>query len=188
MTTTSIIAETLASNPEATSILSVLITAILWRVQSIGPKRAVFYDQFRRAAARLLNWPLKRWLGFPLLRDKTGREDESIATVDVGRDELLAALWKAGFRWNPVSRVKYRRLEDGRRQYALSVSHTEDVDSLWQQDVHIFPNANGPGYLILGHWEPAPTDPEAHLGGENQTAGDPERIVRDALDEAGIRY
>jgi hypothetical protein len=188
MTATTDIAEIVVSNPEATSILGLIITGILWQVQSIGPKRAVFYDRIRRAAARLLNWPLKRWLSFPTLRDKTGRDDEVIATVDVGRGELLAALWTAGFRWNPVSRVKYRTLEDGRRQYALSVSHTETVNSLWQQDVHIFPSADGPGYDILGHWEPSPTDPEAHLGGEDQEAGDPERIVRDALDEAGIRY
>jgi len=180
--------DSLISVPRVAVIVGLAMTGYLMLRGGIGPKQTVQYDRFRRAGARLLHPILNRVRGIPLLRDKTGRQDEAIAVVDAGRGELLRALFDAGFGWNPVSRVKFRDLSDGRRQFALSLSYVESVDAEFQQDVHIFPSPGSRGYDVYGHWEPSVTEPDAHLGGEHQQPGDPERIVRDALDEAGLEY
>lgn len=40
-------------------------------------------------------------------------------------------------------------------------------------------------YQLRGHWEASVTDPDAHVGGE-QEPGDPTGRVREALQAAGI--
>jgi hypothetical protein len=169
--------------------LATALTALVVVVSALGPRTARALDRVRRPLWRLLHplavraevlYPFSDRRGRPLLRDKTGAEAEHIATVDLGLAELLRVLWATGFRWNPLSTVKFRDV-DGRRQFALSVVWRDGVDAAWQQDVHIFPARDGAGFDVLGHWEPSVTRPAAHTGGDEQIAGDPERVVRRAL-------
>jgi len=178
------LAEIILSNPTLVSALAAVLAAVVWHVRGIGPRQALALDRGRRTLWRLLH-PLASRLGRPLLRDKTDADAEFIATVNADRRALLDALWRHGFRWNPTSTVKYRRV-DGDRQFALSVVHRRRFDADWQQDVHIF-NARE-GWAVLGHWEPSVVDPTDHVGGGQQVPGDPESIVREALDDGNIQY
>jgi len=171
------LADLILADPTLVSALAALLGAVLWLVRGLGPRQAVVLDAGRRALWRLLH-PLASRLGRPLLRDKTDRRDELIASVDVDRRALLRVLWRHGFRWNPTSTVKFRRV-DGDRQFALSVVHRRRFDADWQQDVHIFRTREG--WDVLGHWEPSVTDPTDHVGGGEQRPGDPEGVVREAL-------
>jgi hypothetical protein len=176
------LADLILADPTLVSALAALLGAVLWLVRGLGPRQAVVLDAGRRALWRLLH-PLASRLGRPLLRDKTDRRDEFIASVDADRRALLRVLWRHGFRWNVTSTVKYRRV-DGDRQFALSVVHRKRFDADWQQDVHIFRNADN-GWDVYGHWEPSVTDPTDHVGGGQQVAGDPEGVVRGALATVG---
>lgn len=175
--------DSILSDPTVVSLLAATLLALVWYVRGIGPRQAVALDRLRRPLWRVLD-PLARRVGRPLLIDKTDRDDEDICHVAADRRALLAALWEHGFAWNPLSMVKYRDV-DGRRQYALSVVHRESPSSPSQQDVHIFPGPRG-GWDVYGHSEPSVTDPADHVAGGQQVSGDPEGVVRAALETAGI--
>ncbi|WP_436933706.1 hypothetical protein [Halovenus marina] len=181
------LAETILNDPRLVSILGAVLLALVLALRDVGPRRAIALDRLRRALWRLLDPVVRRPpIGRRLLTDVSERRDEYIATVDVGLLALLRALWDAGLRWNPLSTVKFRTHPDGRRQYGLSVVYRDSAGAGWQQDVHIFPAADGDGYDVLGHYEPSVTDPDAHVGGDQQVSGDPHEIVADALQSAGI--
>jgi len=177
--------EQILDQPALVLVLGIVIELLLQYVRGIGYRRAYAYGQLRRVVWPLAH-PLLRRLGRPALRDKTDADAEYICSVDVAIFTLLRALWKSGFRWNPISTLKYRAV-DGRRQYAFSVAWLASTDAAYQQDVHIFRRPGG-GWDLLGHWEPSPSDPDAHVGGDDQEPGDPERAVRDALVAAGIEF
>jgi len=179
------LAEIILSNPTLVSALAALLGAVLWHVRGIGPRQALALDRGRRALWRLLH-PLASRLGRPLLRDKTDADAEFIATVNADRRALLDALWRHGFRWNPTSTLKLRRI-NGETQYAFSAALRPSPSSEYQQDIHIFPSSNG-SYDVYGHWEPSVVDPTDHVGGGQQVPGDPESIVREALDDGNIQY
>jgi hypothetical protein len=188
------LAEIILDQPVLVFVLSIVLETIIQAVRGIGYRRAYGYHRLRRVVWPLLD-PLARresimisllgrtimlpMPGRPLLRDKTGRDDEHIATVDVGIMTLLKALWKYGFRWNPLSTLKYI-VVDGSRQHGMSVVYYES-DSGLQQDVHIF-RVDGQ-WRILGHREPDPTNPGEHVGGDEQVPGDPHGHVAAVLDD-----
>ena len=177
------LAQDLLQNPVVVLLLGVVLESIIQSTKGIGPRRAWAYHHVRRVVWPLAH-PLFKRRGRPLIWDKTDADDEYVATVDVGMVALLKALWSGGFRWNPLSMLKYREF-DGTRQYGMSVvKYSGDG---WQQDVHIFRNPNG-GLDLLGHWEPAPTDPDDHVGGDEQEDGDPQGYLRDVLVSEEIGY
>lgn len=167
-------------------LLVPILLVIVWHVRGVGPRRALAYEGLRWIGWTLLD-PLARRRGRPLLRDKTDAHRECIATVRCSRVVLLKALWAQGFRWNPLSMVKYRDPPEGRRQYGVSIAYRETIESDWQQDVHIFPAASG-GWAIYGHWEPSVTDAADHVDGDEQVPGDPEGVVRAALVRGRIDF
>jgi hypothetical protein len=191
--------ETILDQPALVVGLSIVLALIIQHVRGIGYRRAYAYAQLRRVVWPLLD-PLARrgsatislsgrtvtlpMPGRPLLRDKTGRDDEHIATVDVSIMALLKALWAYGFRWNPLSTLKYI-VVDGSRQYGMSVVYYKP-DSGLQQDVHIV--RVGGEWRLLGHREPDPASPGEHVGGDEQVPGDPGGHVAAALSSAGISY
>jgi len=174
------LAEGILSNPALVALLAIVLMVVAQFVREVGPREAMVYDRFRRVLWRTLDRPLTK-LGRPLLSDKSNADDEYIVTVDGSLVGLLRTLWGAGFRWNPTSTVKFRRV-DGTRRFALSVVYRDSVDAEDQQDVHIFRNSDGT-LDVYGHYEPSVTDPVDHIGGDEQVPGDPKEIVVDALGE-----
>lgn len=172
------LAETILTNPVLTALLAIVLLAIAHYVRGVGPRETILLDRFRRVLWRTLDDVVSRH-GRPLLTDKTNADAEFITTVDGDLLTLLRALWSVGFRWNPLSTVKYRRV-DGTRRFALSVVYRDTVDAEDQQDVHVFRNGDGT-FDVYGHYEPSVTNPADHVGADAQVPGDPKNIVTDAL-------
>lgn len=163
-----------------TALLAVLIVLILYYLRGVGPRQALYLSQLRRLIIPKLD---KRFSDDirQLTIDKTDNQKEYICTYRGSQLDLLIALWKYGFRWNPVSMVKYIRMNEDKK-YAMSVVYRQNIDSERQQDIHIFPNKE-----IWGHYEDSVTDPEEHLDASNQVPGDPKNILHNALKIYGIK-
>lgn len=182
--------ETILSNPIGVALLTIgLILAVAY-LRRVGPRQAIALEQLRNIVQPLAERRLKDKVR-KLTRPK-GLPDESeeyVASVSAGLLRVAKVLWKAGFRWNPISTKKFRILEDGSKQYAvLSVALRESVVAESQLHVYIFPSVSGEGYDLYAHREANNTDPEAHSGGKELVPGDTDGELRDALAHAGIGY
>lgn len=171
----------LLTNPLVVVPLSIILAGLLVYLRDVGPQQARRLERIRRFA-----WPrLDHVVGSPrpLVRDKTD-SDEVICTVEVDLDQVAAALWDAGYRWNPLSTKKYR-VVDGQRQYAaLSVAWRSSITAATQHHVYLF--ATDAGVAVWGHQEANVTDVDDHDGGDELVPGDDDgRAVR-ALRDAGL--
>jgi hypothetical protein len=180
------LANQILSDPVAVSLLTIALIVILLAVRYYvdNVRQAREYERLRVRLFRLLD-PLARKRGRPLIRDKTGSGDY-IVTADASVGEVTAALWDAGYRWNPTSQVKYRVRHGGREFASLEVAYRDSPVADTQHDVYLF----GAGGVVdvYGHREANVTDPTDHVGGDEQVTGDPTGRVRDALARAGISY
>lgn len=182
--------DTILDNPVASAALTVVLIVAVAYIREIGPRRAIVGETVRRVVQPLADRALGNRVR-TLTREKAApsASDEYIVSVssDVGVLELARALWKFGYRWNPISTKKYR-VVDGRRQYAiLSVALRDGVLADDQHHVYVFRGADGK-LDIYGHREANVTHVNEHEGGDEQAAGDPDGVLRDALARSGIGF
>lgn len=168
--------EVLTDRPELLAIAAVVL-------------RALFAAQSR------LSWPeyrtahgLKRWV-FPVLQrtapvlswvnEKGGRDDrEFIATMSDDTRPVALRLDKAGGNLHLLNSVKRRSGDHGD---PLSMAHVVFAhDDGTQTEAFGFANDDGTSDWYAHH-EPDPSRVLAHLGGEQQSDGDPRGVVRAAL-------
>lgn len=153
--------------------------------------RALFAAQAR------LSWPeyrtahgLKRWV-FPILQrrapvlswvnEKGDRSDaEFVATVDAHPRAVASHLDATGGHLHLLNSVKRRPVEHGD---PLSLAHVVFVhDDGTQTEAFGFANDDGSSDWYAHH-EPDPSRVLAHLGGDQQSDGDPRGVVGAALAE-----
>lgn len=144
-------------------------------------------NQIRRAAWPPLD-PIGRRLDRPLLKQK--HRDEYVCSVWCTEKELRNALAIGGYAVNPAATLKYMA-EDGERVYELgSWAYRWPPLGKWQYHVYYFP-AEGPGrrYHLHQHHEISwMWDPVMHMTNAKQTEGDPDGVLRDALDNHDVGY
>ena len=180
-------ADQILSDPVAVSLLTIALIAVLLLVRYYvdNVRQAREYERLRVRLFRLLD-PLARSRGRPLIRDKTGSGD-AILTAEASVDKVAQALWEYGeYRWNPTSQVKYRVRNGGRQFASLELAARKSPVADSQHDVYLF--GEGGVTDVWGHREANVTDPNDHVGGDEQVSGDPHGRVRDALARAGISY
>ncbi len=178
------VVETLLSNPVVTSALAALFLVLVYVLRGVPLWLARALEHFRRPLWQWLH-PLFARFDRPLLRDKTG-SDDAIATCDTSVRAVARALWRADYRWNPLSTKKYRRTTGSRQWTALSLVYRETLRAEQQHHVYLF---GGSGEVdVYGHREASVTDPGDHEGGDEMVSGDPAGRVRDALADADIPH
>jgi len=167
----------LASNPELLALVAVVARAALaWQ-------RGLSWSEYRTAHG------IKRWV-FPVLQrrvpvlswvnEKGGRSDAEYLGTEADRVRAVAKrLTAAGGHLHLVNSVKRRPDTHGD---PLSMAHVvfRHTDGT-QTEAFLFHNADATTDLYA-HFEPDPTRPLAHLGGESQSDGDPRGVVSEALD------
>lgn len=105
-----------------------------------------------------------RW-NRPLVRDKSDADAEHVATIKADLCEFEQALHANGFERAVLSTLKR---VDGRYEVAAWAHHADG----WQTHVYVF--RFGSDLHIYAHREPSYlSNPDAHEGGAQQTAGDP---------------
>jgi len=166
----------LASNPELLALVAVVARAALaWQ-------RGLSWSEYRTAHG------IKRWV-FPVLQrrvpvlswvnEKGGRDDaEFLGTHDADVRAVAGQLTSAGGHLHLVNSVKRRPATHGDPLSAAHVvfRHTDGT----QTEAYLFANADGTTD-VYAHFEPDPTRPLAHLGGDQQSDGDVRGVVTDAL-------
>lgn len=175
------VAQLLTENPlAATAIGAVVVRAALaWQ-------RQLSWPEYRTAHG------LKRWV-FPLLQrrapviswvnDKGGRTDaEYLDTLDADVRAIAGRLTDAGGNLHLLASVKRRPTDHGD---ALSLAHVVFLhDDGTQTEAYLFRNDDGTTDAY-SHHEPDPARLLAHLGGDNQSDGDPRGVVTEALAQDG---
>lgn len=176
-------------------LLFVLGGAVLARAASrVGPRRARKLEPLRSRVWRALH-PLSGPVGkrIPptgeprdLVREKDS--DEYVATVSCSQKKLEKALYKNGWRWNPISTKKWRAHSSGKQYSKNSWVYRSSLFAPRQLHVYIFENEDG-SLDIYVHQEPNfVSQPRAHGKAEKLVAGDPnDRIAADCK-EYDIEY
>lgn len=168
--------------PVASALLSLaLVLLALWQL-SLGPS-ADWTNRVRRRLWPRLD-PLTRPLGRPLVNEKS--REEYVATVDV--DELEVAV-DAIYSPNLASTLKYVELPDGTRAYEVgSWVYRPRLFGKWQHHCYIFKAARGGSYHVHHHKEINYVySPPGHTGRE-AIEGDPDDVLADVLEAAGVDH
>lgn len=113
-----------------------------------------------------------------LVNEKGGREDaEFITTAKQSPRKTVSELRKAGGTLHLIATIKRRPAEYGDPLTRAHVIFTEGND---QTEAYLFKNSDGTTD-VYAHYEPSPSTPLEHLGGDQQDDGDPKGVVRAAL-------
>jgi len=176
----------LLSNAVVVSLLVGILAALALLASFVRPSWATRLEEARGRVWRALD-PIVRRPIRPLVRDKT-KHREYVLTVECSLGELQQALFDYGFSYNPISTKKFRRNLKGDREWTVGTWVYRDTLFSAEQhhpyifavpshglDVHMHREAN-----LVRH-------PVEHVYG-NRDRGDPDDVLRDALDEAGIGY
>lgn len=108
----------------------------------------------------------------PLIRDKTGHDDELICYTTLPIPEIRERLVTKGFKPHPVSTLKYLATGSERIYESLSMAYHETIFASHQTHTYIFDL--GDTRAIYSHREYSITRPVKHQNAkEHQTPGDP---------------
>lgn len=127
-----------------------------------------------------------------LIREKGG---EYVFSVSCSEEELVQALSRYGYKYNPISTLKF--IEDnGRLSWEQgSMAYRESFSSYWMNHAYWFEaSENGYTFHISHHRErnylDLPNGPSEHTsrGDDFYTKGDPDNHLRKALHESDIDF
>jgi hypothetical protein len=167
------------------TVLSVLgrILGAIRSLTGIFGSEHDWIERVRSSVLRLVH-PVASRLGRPTVRAK-GPSDY-VCTVPTAV-ESLERVFEPVYQRNLLATKKYRERDESTQWAAGSWVHTETYDGDAQHHVYLF-SAPGGGTDIYGHREANVTEPARHQHGP-QVHGDPDGVLRDTLDEAGVdRY
>lgn len=163
------------------SLLAALLTAGSVIQARLGPE-SDWVEATRGNLFRAAN-PIMSRLGRPTVREK-GAADY-ICTADLG-EESFEEVVSPPYKRNLLA-TKKCRVVDGTKQWTRgSWAYKEDPTAPKQHHVYFFANLDGT-VDVYGHREDNVVDPQGHLHDE-QVHGDPNRRVRDLLDDAGVEW
>lgn len=173
-------------NPEASSVLGIVLFVAVAYLRTVKPREAMYWSRVKTAVIPLVENGLariSRGRVRPLTRDVTDHGDY-VTTAQASVFSVVVALFRAGYRWNPLSTVKFVR--DGedqkyRRWARIQLAHREGYGK--QHHVYVF--LTHEGVDVYGHYEDSVTDPDGHVDG-GRKRGDPYATVEDALANARI--
>jgi len=176
--------ETLLTDDRLVLALAAVLLGVAIASRYLRPRLARRLETVRGLVWRAVDGVARR-RGRPLIRDKTG-DGEYVTTIETTQHHLETALHGAGWRWNPLSTKKYRRV-NGERQWSIGTMVWRDgVLAARQLHCYYFYNSDG-GIDVYCHDEPsAIARPRAHVGGADQVAGDPDNRLREGLAAAEI--
>ena len=181
--------ELIFNDPLYSAILVIVLAVVgfLSRLY-VGPEDDWVEAYKRKWAIRLDPYVAQVWR--PLLIQK--HVGQYVATVDIDPDALERIAHQAGYIENDISNVKFRILPDGTRQYTVGQMKISEPNSARQWHLFIFPGHDGAGTDLYQHgetdWDPSEGgSPEAHLT-QPQVSGDPERVLRNALESQELPY
>jgi hypothetical protein len=167
---------------KATSLLSRLLAGVRSLTGFLTP-RDDWIEWVRGFLLRSVH-PLATRVGRPTIREK-GPADY-VCTVPIPAESLEQVLYPT-YRRNFLATKKYREPSGDRQWAAGSWVHTHTFDGKDQHHVYVFPAPDG-GTDVYAHREANVTDPDGHQHGP-QIPGDPDEILRDTLEDAGVeRY
>ena len=176
----------LLSNSAVVSLLVIILAALALLASLVRPFWATRLEQGRGRVWRALD-PIVRRPIRPLVRDKTGHH-EYVLTVDCDLDELQQALFDYGFSYNPISTKKCRRNLNGDQEWTVGTwVYRDTLFAAKQHHPYIFSLPRG-GLDVHMHREANLIRHPAKHVFDDQSAGDPDDVLREALDEAGIGY
>lgn len=181
-------AKKLLSNPYFDKLVETVSTYLDTFQRKLTPQDD-WVESVKRAVFVQVDPIFRKVFGRVIVRRK-GKRDYICSTIDATPDDVEVALDESGAARNLISTRKYRMLDEGTvQEWAVgSYRFVYGEDDEWQQHVYLFPGQNDYETAIYGHKEPNyEVDAKGHIS-EPQTHGDPDRKVRDALDEAGIEY
>jgi hypothetical protein len=161
--------------PILIAVVAILARAgLAWQRGLTWTEYRAIHGLRRRAFAALD--PTADDLGRSLVNEKGGRDDpEYLATVSGSVTDVVGVLRAGGATLHLLSTVKRR--PDG----SLSAAHLVWTHADGQQtEAYLFANDDGT-VGIYAHIEASVTDPENHVGGDEQRPGDPRGVVADAL-------
>lgn len=169
---------------ESWPVLAVLLGVILRA--GLAWQKGLTWPEYR-AIHRARRWVFIRLDGRTdgfdsWVNDKGGRGDpEFIATVDMGLKATAKRLKRDGGSYHVLSSIK-RRMVTRPEGSTYSDAHVIfDRPGGNQVEAYLFDNGDGTTDLY-SHVEPSPSNPADHLGGDKQTPGDSDDVVKDALE------
>lgn len=170
--------DAILSDPLLVTLLGIVLAGVVIWQRTLGWRTYRTLHGLKVLLAPLLN----RRTGLFILSRKGYRDDaEYLATIDRPVKQVWQGLVNAGGSPHLINSVKVRETPDNLRQY--SAGHVvwihEDGD---QTEAYLFANGDNTSD-VYSHHEPAVTDPDAHLGGD-QHDGDPHGVVTDALPDS----
>ena len=163
----------LVEHPELVVVLGLVMRAALaWQSE-------LSWYEYRtlHGLKRLAFPPLARFAPVSLINEKGGTDDaEYLQTRDESIRAVVSTLRQGGFELHLLCSLKRR--PDG----TLTAAHLiYRHDGGEQTEAFLFANDDG-STDVYAHHEPDPSRPLAHLGGANQSDGDPEGVVAQAFD------
>lgn len=180
------IADRIVSSPALASALVAVLTALVGLSKLAGPRTATALERTRGRVWRLLD-PAASRLGRPLVRDKTNHREYTL-TVDIPLLELLRALAQDGWAYNAVSTKKFRTPTGQPTQWSVATwVYRPSLRSKWQYHVYVFENPDGTLDVHMHKEVNLLYSPRGHVSGP-QHAGDVDRVLRDALEQADVGY
>jgi hypothetical protein len=170
-------------------LILILVSAGLLLRHVLGPEYNGRFQSFRRDVLVKFDPIARRLLERPLVTRK-GTE-EYVCTVEIQTDSLVDTLFRQGYILNPVSTLKVRGV-DGRQESVFTMKFSIE-DSERQLHAYGFRSVFGGGVDIYQHeeddWNPAEGGcADCHLDASDQIAGDPDGILRDALDAESVEW
>lgn len=119
------------------------------------------------------------------IREK-GKQDY-VYTAKHSPDTVEWALDNSSYQRNLLSTRKYRTHHSGGRQWAVGSYVYDDPNSVWQHHVYLFEHDDG--YTdIYAHRELSVREGMAHVTNTQQTHGDPNNRLKNALDASDLQY
>jgi len=157
----------------------VAILALVMRAGLAWQSELSWYEYRTLHGLKRLLFPrLEGRLPVGLVNEKGGREDaEFITTLSRTPRQVVSDLRAAGGTLHLIASVKRRPAEYGDPLTRAHIIFTEGND---QTEAYLFKNSDGTTD-VYAHYEPSPSTPLEHLGGDQQDDGDPKGVVRAAL-------
>jgi hypothetical protein len=176
--------DTAINHPVASVVLAAVLFLATSYLRTVKPTEALHWARVKTAVVPLADYGLRRVTRGRLRRfttDVTDRGDY-ITTANASVFAVVVALFRAGYRWNPISTVKYVTEDGGYRRWArIQLAYRGGYGK--QHHVYLFVSYRGVD--VYGHLEDSITDPDDHVSGD-QIRGDPNGRAQAALEDAQV--
>jgi hypothetical protein len=170
----------------AAAIGAIVVLAALMMRHFLGPK-SDWVESARTRWFTRLHEALSLVGGYATIEKY---KKEYVASVTISEDELERVLYQGGYHRNLGAAKKYRAGSDGEDIWAIgSWAHRESLMADMQDHATLFPGHGEYTVDIYHHRETSwVAHPIKHYFNVEQTDGDPERTLRDALDAADVEW